>query len=79
METDLNKIRNLSKERADENWNFRTFLKDYDIKNLDLIVHELFEEVSEAIDCTSCGNCCKKLRNYNQKKGYSVTGSVTLI
>ncbi len=53
METDLIKIKNFSQERKDENWYFRTFLKGYDIKHLDSIVHELFKQVSEAIDCTS--------------------------
>ena len=68
METDLTKIKNLSKERADENWNFRTFLKGYDINHLDLIVHELFMQVSETIDCTSCGNCCKEMHPILKKK-----------
>jgi hypothetical protein len=68
METDLIKIKNLSKERKDENWYFRTFLKGYDIKNLDSIVHKLFKHVSEAIDCTSCGNCCKEMQPNLKKK-----------
>ncbi|CAB1081206.1 hypothetical protein D1AOALGA4SA_8862 [Olavius algarvensis Delta 1 endosymbiont] len=62
METDLIKIKNLTKEKADENWIFRTFLKGYDNENLDSIVHKLFKQVSEAIDCTSCGNCCKEIQ-----------------
>ena len=68
METDLIKIKNLSKEREDENWYFRTFLKGYDIKQLDSIVHELFKQVSETIDCTSCGNCCKEMQPSLKKK-----------
>jgi len=68
METDLTKIRRLSKEKADENWNFRTFLKGYDIEHLDVIVHELFEKVSEAIDCTTCGNCCKEMQPILKEK-----------
>jgi len=62
METDLVKIKIFSQEREDENWYFRTFLKGYDIKNLDSVVRKLFEQVSEAIDCTACGNCCRKIR-----------------
>ena len=64
METDLKKIRRLSKEKNDENWNFRAFLKGYDIpvEELDAIVHELYEEVSSKIDCTACANCCKEMR-----------------
>ena len=68
METDLIKIQNISKEREDENWNFRTFLKAYDIKDLDSIVHELFKQVSEVMDCTSCGNCCKVMQPILKKK-----------
>ena len=68
METDLIKIKNLSKEREDENWYFRTFLKGYDIKDLDSIVHELFKQVSEVMDCTSCGNCCKVMQPILKKK-----------
>jgi len=65
----LIKIKNFSKERKDENWDFRTFLKNYDnIKHIDSIVHELFKQVSEAIDCTSCGNCCKKMQPILKKK-----------
>jgi hypothetical protein len=70
METDLIKIENLAKEREDENWTFRTFLKGYDIKNLDTIVHKLFKQVSEAIDCTACGNCCKAIQPSLKKKDF---------
>ncbi len=68
METDLIKIKKLSIEREDENWYFRTFLKGYDIEKLDSIVHKLFKQVSGAIDCTACGNCCKEIRPVLKKK-----------
>jgi hypothetical protein len=68
MEVDSIKIENIAKEREDENWYFRTFLKGYDNIHLDSIVHELFKQVSEAIDCTACGNCCKKLQPILKKK-----------
>jgi Fe-S-cluster containining protein len=71
METDSIKIGNLSKEREDENWCFRTFLKGYDTKHLDSIVRESFRQVSEAIDCTSCGNCCKEMQPILKKKDIS--------
>ena len=71
MEIDLIKIENLAKEREGENWNFRTFLKGNDIKNLDTIVHKLFKRVSESIDCTACGNCCKKMQPILKKKDIS--------
>jgi len=68
MEIDLITIKNLSIAREDENWHFRTFLKNYDIKNLDSIVHVIFKQVSESIDCTSCGNCCKEMHPILKKK-----------
>lgn len=71
METDSIKIGNLSKEREDENWSFRTFLKGYDTKHLDSIVRESFRQVSEPIDCTSCGNCCKEMQPILKKKDIS--------
>jgi hypothetical protein len=61
METDLIKIKNFAKKREDENWAFRTFLKGYDIKKLDTIVHMLFKQVLKEVDCTACANCCKEM------------------
>jgi uncharacterized protein len=63
METNLKEIERVSKLKKDENWEFRAFLKGYDIplEKLDSIVHELFDYVSSEIDCTKCGNCCKKV------------------
>ena len=62
METDLKKIASLSKFNQDENWEFRTFLKGFDDKEIDSIVHEINQQVSSKIDCMSCGNCCKIIR-----------------
>ena len=64
LETDLNKIQKLSKKNDPENWNFRAFLKGYDatIEEMDSIVHELYQRIASAIDCTKCANCCKKVR-----------------
>ncbi len=60
METDLRKIKKIAEDKDDENWDFRSFLKGRSSKNLDSIVHELVKQVSEAIDCTACGACCKE-------------------
>jgi Fe-S-cluster containining protein len=79
METDLITIKNLSKARADGNWHFRTFLKNYDIKHLDSIVHVIFKQVSESIDCTSCGNCCKEMHPILIKKDiYKLSKSLNI-
>ena len=63
LETDLNEIKKLAKEKEDENWNFRTFLKGFDapIEEIDAIVHRLNRQVSAEIDCKKCANCCKQI------------------
>jgi uncharacterized protein len=61
MEKDLNKIEIIAKEKEDENWIFRSFLKFYD-EEIDSIVHEMYHVVSSKVDCTNCGNCCKKIQ-----------------
>ena len=65
IEVYLNKIKELANKREDENWEFRSFLKGYcriSSGGIDSIVHELYKEISSAIDCTKCGNCCKVVR-----------------
>jgi hypothetical protein len=62
--TDLNYIEQMGRKKDDENWDFRTYLKQLDIasEELDAIVHQITAEVSLQIDCTECGNCCKQVR-----------------
>ena len=45
IETDLKKIKETAQKKEDENWDFRSFLKGYDIEveELDSIVHRLFD------------------------------------
>jgi Fe-S-cluster containining protein len=61
--TDIDRIRQLSKQNEDKNWEFRSFLKmvDLDMDEVDAIVHRLYKEVSEQIDCAACRNCCREL------------------
>ena len=63
VETDLKKIKQTARKKVNENWEFRSFLKGYDmgIEELDSIVHRLFEGVYREIDCTACGNCCREI------------------
>lgn len=58
VETDLESIRQLAEERKDENWEFRTFLKQCDEDDVDARVHRILDEVNAQVDCTACGNCC---------------------
>lgn len=64
METDLNKIRKLSKNKEDENWKFRYFLRICDMpsEEIDSIVHRLYQRISSEIDCKTCANCCKEVQ-----------------
>ena len=64
IETDINRIKTIAKQKTDENWQFRAFLKNYDAPNerIDSIVHELYKEVLSFIDCKQCANCCKEMR-----------------
>lgn len=59
IETNLEKIAFLAEKRENENYRFRTFLKGKDSEKTDKIVHEINDEISSQIDCTTCGNCCK--------------------
>lgn len=64
MKIDLDKIKKISKEKDDENWEFRSFLKRCDIpsEKIDLIVQKLFHQISAEIDCKICANCCKEVK-----------------
>ncbi len=61
METNLKEIKRISEEKENENWEFRNYLKRYDvpIADLDSIVHKIYHRVSSRIDCTECSNCCR--------------------
>jgi len=63
METDINKIRKLSKKKK-MRIGISVFLKGSDIpsKKIDSIVYELYQKVSSEIDCRTCANCCKEVQ-----------------
>ena len=55
LQTDPKAVAKLAAERAEENMRFRSFLKRSSLgtEELDAIVHRLYEEVAEQIDCQS--------------------------
>lgn len=58
------KLRQLAKARADENFEFRQFLKnvtDLSSDEVDRLVFRISAEVWKTIDCTTCGNCCREV------------------
>ncbi|HQH27789.1 MAG TPA: YkgJ family cysteine cluster protein [Oligoflexia bacterium] len=64
IETDLKRIKDISKKQEKQNFRFRTFLKweeEPSARELDDLVHRLHVEISEQIDCTACGNCCREM------------------
>lgn len=47
--------------KAIENIFFKKHLRNYSSEKIDELVHQLDKELTPQIDCTKCGNCCKKL------------------
>ena len=61
MELNLDFIKAEGFKNETENHQFRTFLKQHSAAKIDKIAHAIYEKVNAEIDCTQCGNCCKKL------------------
>ena len=61
IETDLSRINQLSQEHDDENWDFRSWLKQNAPDNIDGIVRALSQKYFALIDCKQCANCCRSL------------------
>jgi Fe-S-cluster containining protein len=63
MELNLKAIARLAREREQENFEFRTFLKTCMVPEakIDAIVKALYREVSSLVDCTRCANCCTEI------------------
>jgi Fe-S-cluster containining protein len=65
MAVDLVQIREMAKEKEDENWRFRQFLKtrcSLPPEEIDRRVFEITRRVWAGIDCTACANCCRQVR-----------------
>lgn len=63
MNFDLIQIRKLAKQKEDENWEFRAFLKTRsDSGEIDRRASEIARRVWAGIDCTSCANCCRSVK-----------------
>jgi Fe-S-cluster containining protein len=61
IEIELSTIQKLSHDRDDENWEFRSWLKQYAPDDIDDLVKTLSRKYFALIDCTQCGNCCRSL------------------
>lgn len=61
MITNITTIKQLAKEREAENQAFQKKLMAIPLKKVDEMFFPLAKEAEQAIDCTTCGNCCKEL------------------
>lgn len=57
----VEELEQTAKLKAVENIFFRKYLRGYSSNIIDEMVHQLDKEITSMIDCTACGNCCKKL------------------
>ncbi len=48
-------------KKSIENIFFKKHLRQFKSVDVDARIHQLYQSVSAQIDCTECGNCCKKL------------------
>lgn len=63
--TEIELIERYARDRADENWRFRSFVKhrlSMGDAALDTVVRDTADDVMEQIDCTECGHCCRVLQ-----------------
>jgi Fe-S-cluster containining protein len=56
---DLDRFREMAKNKATENRKFLQSLKKKNPRKVDDAFHELHEEVFEEVNCLDCANCCK--------------------
>ncbi|MFI5135394.1 MAG: YkgJ family cysteine cluster protein [Chitinophagales bacterium] len=59
--TDYSVLPQLAAEKKEENDFFKNFLKKFPSAALDRIFQPIANSVTEKIDCTQCGNCCRYL------------------
>jgi uncharacterized protein len=62
IEIDLSRIQRLLQEHDSENWEFRSWLKQYAPDNIDGLVKALSQKYFALIHCTQCANCCRSLQ-----------------
>ena len=62
IEIDLSRIQQISREHDGENWEFRSWLKQYAPGDIDGLVRTLSQKYFALIDCTQCANCCRSLQ-----------------
>jgi uncharacterized protein len=59
MGIDLDRFREISRNKSEENKKFLQRLKKKDARKVDEAFHEVHDEVFAGLDCLTCANCCK--------------------
>jgi len=59
LEIDLDRFKEISKNKSEENKKFLQRLKKKDARKVDDAFHATHEEVFAETDCLTCANCCK--------------------
>jgi Fe-S-cluster containining protein len=67
IEIDLSRIQQRSQACDDENWEFRSWLKQHAPDDIDGLVKNLSRKYFALIDCKECANCCRSLHVEFQK------------
>lgn len=62
LEIDLEKLAQEAIDKEDENIAFQVYLNEQDSDAVDVVVAKLNAEITPAISCVECGNCCVNLR-----------------
>jgi len=65
MQPNYNDLEKRAREKEDENWKFRSFLKfhnDIPDKEIDAMVFRIADKIGSTVECTDCGRCCKELK-----------------
>lgn len=56
---DLNEITNYASQHQAEFIQLKEKVKNIPLSQFDALAHPIVEEITNAIDCTQCGNCCR--------------------
>ncbi len=73
----LERIKLLSKTNETENYDFRSWLKNYAPRNIDSLVKALSGKYFALIDCKECGNCCRTLElNFTEPELHTIAKSM---
>lgn len=77
LQTDLEFLESQSLLKEEENERFKSYLRNINSDVVDLLVQALNADIEPRIDCTTCGNCCRKLMiNINDAEIETMAGGL---